>query len=106
MEPVAVDQPPVAQWKNLHSRPLALRGDADHVYSPYGSLVRRLPLGEMPHGEQTVPVARRLLETLAFRGVLHLPLELAQDRARLPREELDHAVDDLAVPLFRDVADA
>src|SRR5581483_8883274 len=37
---------------------------------------------------------------------LHLPLELALDRLHGAREKLDHAVDDAAVLLLRDVADA
>ena len=60
----------------------------------------------MAHREQPVAVASRLLEALALGRLLHLSLELPLDRARLTGEELDHAVDDLAIGLLRHVADA
>ena len=106
VEGVAVDQPAVAQREDLHRRPVALDGEPDHVDAADRAPVGRLPLDQVPHREQPVAVARRLLEALALGGVLHLPLELALDRPRLAREELDHAVDDLAVVLLRDVAHA
>src|SRR6266542_4053612 len=57
----------------------------------------------MADREEPVPVPRRLLEALRRRRLLHLRLELALDRRRVPREELDHLVDDLPVGLLRDV---
>jgi hypothetical protein len=107
VEAVAVDQPPVAQREDLHRRALALDGDPDHVdacrRARSAGLAART---RWPHREEPVAVARRLLEALASAAVLHLPLELALDRPRLAREELDHAVDDPPVVLLRDVADA
>src|SRR5207302_8438670 len=73
---------------------------------PDGALVGRLPLGQVLHGKEPVSVARRLLEPLPRGGVAHLPLEVAEDRPRLPREELDHLVDDRAIVLLGHVADA
>ena len=55
---------------------------------------------------EAVAVARRVLEPLLGRGLAHLPLELGADRPVVPGEELDHAVDHLAVVLLRDVPDA
>ena len=78
----------------------------DDVDRPDRALVRRLPLGQVAHREEAVAVARRLLEALVVGGVLHLPLELAQDRPRLSREELHHLLDDQPVVLLRDVSDA
>ena len=54
--------------------------------------------------EEPVAVASRLLEALVGGGVAHPPLQLPQDRLRVPGQELDHAVDDLPVVLLRDVA--
>src|SRR5439155_23821018 len=68
--------------------------------------VGRLALREMADREQPVPVARRLLEALVLGRLPHRLLELPMDRRRVPRQELDHPVDDLAVLLARDVADA
>src|SRR6266498_3584078 len=55
---------------------------------------------------QAVAIPSRFLEPLVARRLLHLPLQLALDRVRVPREELDHLLDDRAVVLLRDVADA
>src|SRR4029453_9635424 len=66
----------------------------------------RLPLREVPDREQPVPVTGGVLKTLLCRGLLHAPLELALDRARLARQKLDHAIDDLPVRVLVDVADA
>src|SRR5207237_6998832 len=66
----------------------------------------RLPLDEMLHRVEAVPVARRILEALFTGRLVHLPLELTLDRLDVAGQELDHAVDDRAVVLLRDVADA
>ena len=55
---------------------------------------------------QPVAVARRVLEPLLGRGRAHLLLEAAADRPVVPRQELDHLVDELAVVVLGDVADA
>ena len=106
MEAVAVDQLPVPQREDLHRRPVALSRDPDHVDRPDRPLVRRLPLGEVPHREQPIPVPSRLLEALVLGRLPHLLLELAQDRPRLAGQELDHAVDHAPVVVLRHVPDA
>src|SRR5207248_9685198 len=63
-------------------------------------------LDEVLHREQPVAVARCVLEALLRRGIVHLLFELTLDRLRVAGEELDDAVDDRAVVLLRDVADA
>src|SRR5205085_8707126 len=55
---------------------------------------------------EPVPVSRRILESLLRGRLLHPALELAEDRTRLAREELDHLVDDRAVVLLGHVPDA
>ena len=106
VEAVAVDQLPVAQREELHRGPIAVDRDPDRVDRPDRPLVRRLPLGEVADREETVPVARRLLEALVLGRQLHLPLQLAHDRPRLPGQELDDAVDHAPVVLLRHVAHA
>ncbi len=106
VERVPVDQPPAPQRKDLDGRRASVRGDADDVDRADRALVRRLPLGQVAHRVEPVPVAGRLLEALPLGRGLHLLLELADHRPRLAGEELDHALDDLPVVLLRDVADA
>jgi hypothetical protein len=106
VEAVAVDELAAPQREDLDGRVVALRADADHVDGADGATVGGLPLGEVLHRLQPVAVARRLLEALLAGGVTHPLLQLAQDRPRVAGEELDHAVDDRAVLLPRDVADA
>ena len=101
-----VDHLAAAEREDLHGRPVALDGDADHVDRADRAPVGGLPLGEVLDREEPVPVARRVLEALLGGGLAHLPLQLAQDRPRVAGEELDHAVDDLPVVVLRDVADA
>ena len=64
MEPVAVDHLSVAQREDLHRRAVAVERDPDHVDGAHSALVRRLPLGQVPHREEAVAVARGLLELL------------------------------------------
>ncbi len=106
VERVAVDQLAVAKRKHLDRGPVGLGSDADHVHRPDGLLVGRLPLGEALDREQPVPAAGRLLVALLGCGVAHLALQLADDRLRVAGEEPDHAVDDRAVRLGVDRADA
>ena len=106
VEAVAVDQLAVPEREDLDDGAVALARDPDHVDRPDGRLVGALPLGEMPHREEPVAVARRLLEALLLGRALHLLLELAHDRPRVAGEELDHAVDHLAVVLLGHVPDA
>ncbi len=101
-----VDQPPAPEREDLHGCGPAARGDADDVDRADGALVGSLPFGQVANGGQAIAVAGRLLELLPLGGVAHLPLQLTQDWSRLAGEELDHAVDDRAVVLLRDVADA
>ena len=106
MERVAVDHLPVAEWEDLHDRAVPLGRKADDVDGADRTAICGLALGEVLHRAQTVSVARRVLESLLGRGLAHLPLQLALDRLRVAREKLDHLVDDRAVVLFGDVADA
>ena len=101
-----VDHLAAAKREDLHGGPVAPDGDADHVdragLAPVGALLLR----EVLDREEPVAVARGVLEPLLGRRVAHLPLELAHDRARVTREEVDHALDDLAVRRLRDVVHA
>ncbi len=106
VERVAVDHLAVAQREDLHRRALAVGREPDHVDRPDGSPVGRLALGQMTDREEAVAVAGGLLEALVLGRLLHLALQLALDRPRVAREELDHAVDQRRVVLLRDVADA
>ena len=103
---MAVDHLAAAEREDLHRRAVAFGGDPDHVDRADLAPVRPLPLGEVLDREEPVPVARRLLEALLRGRLAHLPLQLAHDRARVAREEVDHAVDDLPVARLRDVVDA
>ena len=106
VEAVPVDHLAAAQREDLHRGPVALDRDADDVdragLAPVGALLLRQVLDR----EEPVAVARRVLEPLVGRRVAHLPLELPHDRARVTREEVDDALDDLRVRLLRDVVDA
>jgi hypothetical protein len=106
VEAVAVDHPPAPEREDLHCRPLPVGRDPEHVDVPHASLLDRLAFRQSAHGEETISVSRRLLETFALGRVAHLLLELAFDRARIAGEEVDDAFDDLPVVLLRDVADA
>src|SRR5581483_2049113 len=106
VERVPVDHLAAAQREDLHDRALALRREADDVDGADRLPLDRLALDEMLHGEEPVAVARRILEPLVARRLVHLLLELALDRPHVAREELDHAVDDRPVVLPGDVADA
>ena len=89
VERVAVDEAPAPEREDLDGGAIALGRDPDHVDRPDRALVGGLPLGQVPHREEPVPVAGGLLEALALGRVLHLALELADDRARVAREEAD-----------------
>ncbi len=106
MERVPVDHLAAAERKDLHDRTVAVGREADDVRGADGLPVRALPLDEMLHRVQTVAIARRVLEPLLRRRLLHPPLELALNRLHVAGEELDHRLDDRAVVLLRDVADA
>ena len=75
--------------------------EPDHVDRPDRGALDRLALGEPLDRVQAVAVPRRVLEPLLRRRRAHLPLELGPDRLVVPGEELDHAVDHLAVGLLR-----
>jgi hypothetical protein len=62
MKAVPVDQFPVTEREELNRCPVALGGDPDDVHGPDRPLVRRLPLGQVSHREQTVAIPRRLFE--------------------------------------------
>ena len=106
VEAVPVDHLATAKREDLDGGPVAPYGDADHVdragFTPVGALLLRQVLDR----EEPVAIARRVLEPLLGRRVAHLPLELAHDRTRVAREEVDHALDDLAVGRLRDVVHA
>ena len=100
MERVAVDHLAAAQREDLDDGAVALGREADHVHRPDRLPLDRLPLDEVLDREEPVAVARRVLEALLGRRLLHPPLELALDRLHVAGEELDHAVDDAAVVLL------
>ena len=106
VERVAVDHPAFAQREHLHGCPLGRDRDADHVDRADRLALDRLALGEPLDRAQPVAVARGVLEALLGRGLAHLLLEPPADRPVVARQELDHLVDQLAVVLLRDVADA
>ena len=106
MEPVAVDHLPVSQREDLDGCPVARDREPDDVDRADGPLVGRLPLGEVADREEPIPIAGGVLETLFRRGLPHPLLQLALDRRGVAGEELDDAVDDLAVGLRRDRLDA
>ncbi len=83
MEAVAVDQLAVAEREDLDGGAVALGGDSDHVHGPDVTAVGGLPLGQVADGEEAVAVAGCLFEALSGRGLLHLPLEVTQNGARL-----------------------
>ena len=101
-----VDHLAAAEREHLHGRPVALERDAEDVdradLPPVGALL----LGQVLDREEPVAVARRVLEALVGGRLPHLPLQLAHDRLRVAGEEVDHALDDLAVRVLRDVVDA
>ena len=101
-----VDHLPAPQREDLDGGARALGGDPDHVDRARLAPVRALPLGEVLDREEPVPVAGRVLEALVRGRLAHPALESPHDRLRVAREELDHLVDQLAVELLRDVADA
>ena len=103
---MAVDHLAAPQREDLDHGTVALGSEADHVDRPDRLPLDGLPLDEVLDGEEAVPVAGRVLEAFVRRSLLHPPLELALDRLHVAREELDHAVDDVAVVLLRDVPDA
>jgi hypothetical protein len=105
VEGEAVDHFPIAQGEELYRRAVPVHGEPDHVDRPDRALVGGLPLRKALDREQAIPVARGLLEALPGGRLAHPRLELAADRAGLAREELDHAVDDLAVVRLRDRRD-
>ncbi len=71
MEAVAVDHLPVAEREDLHRRTVALDRQPDHVHGSDRPLFRRLPLGEVPDGEEAVSIPRGLLEALLVCCLLH-----------------------------------
>ena len=106
VEAVAVDHLPVAEREDLHRGLVAAERDPDHVDAPHRAPVRGLPLAQMLDREEPVAVAGGLLEALVRGGLAHPFLQLALDRLRVAGEEADDTLDDLAVVLFRDRADA
>ena len=106
MKRVTVDHPPVAQREHLHRGALGRDGHADHVDRADRAPLDGLALGEPLDRAQPISVARRVLEPLVGRRLVHLLLEPAPDRPVVAREKLDHLVDHVAVVLLRDVADA
>ena len=106
VERVAIDHPPFAQREHLHRGALGRDRDPEHVDRPDRLALDRLALRQAVDRAEAVAVARRVLEPLLARRQAHLLLEPPPDRAVVPRQELDHLVDQLAVVLLRDVADA
>src|SRR5204862_8203892 len=106
VEAVPVAHPAAAKREDLHRGLVAIGREPEPVDVADAPLFDGLPLAQPADREEAVAVARRLLEALALGRVVHLPLELALDRARVAGEEVDDAVDDLGVGLLRDLVDA
>ena len=97
---------PLAQREDLDGGAARPDGEADHVDRPDRGALDRLALGQALHRMQAVAVAGGVLEPLVGRRLAHLPLQLRPDRLVVSGQELDDAVDDLAVGLLGHVADA
>ena len=80
MERVTVDHPAAAQREDLHHCAIAFCRKADHVHVTDRLSFDGLPLDEVLHGAQPIPIARGVLETLLARSLVHLPFELLLDR--------------------------
>ncbi len=106
VEALPVREDAVADLEDLRVGLIVGDGDRDRVERAGRLVGDALALEQTAHGSQTVALARRVLEALLVRGLLHRSLELALDFAIAPREKRDHAVDPLAVVVLGDVADA
>ena len=106
VEAVPVGQAPVPQVEQLHVGGVAAARDAEHIGRAHAAAVGDLALRQVPHRHQPVAVPGRILELMLLGGLFHLGLEPPLERPHPARQELDHAVDDDAVLVPGDVADA
>ena len=106
IEGLAVREHAVADLEDLRVGVDAVDGDGDRVERADGLVGDALALEQALDGPQAVALERGLLELLGGGGRLHAPLEVALDLAVAAREEVDDAVDRLAVLLLGLVADA
>ena len=97
---------PLAQGEDLDGGALGSDREPDDVDRPDRRALDGLPLGEPLDRMQAIAIAGGILEPLGGGCGAHLLGELLPDRPVVAGEELDDAVDHLAVVLLRDVADA
>lgn len=97
---------PVADVEDLHGRLERVVGERDHVGVGAVAEHHCLLLHGPAQGGDVVAQPRGPLELQLLAGLGHLAFELADHRVGAPGHEVTEAVDDLPVPLGRDVADA
>ena len=106
VEGLAVAEDPVADLEHLRVGVAPVDGHGHRVEGARRGARHAPALEQRAHGLQAVALERGLLEALLGGRLQHPPLELALDVREAPGEEVDHAVDALAVLLARDVAHA
>ena len=106
VEALAIGQHAVAHLEHLGVGLALVHGDRDRVERSDRLVGDALALEQRVHGPQPVALARGVLEPLLGGRLAHRALERALDLPVAPGQEVDHAVDPLAVVLAADVADA
>ena len=98
--------PAAADVEDLDGDLERVLGQGDHVDVGAVAEDHRLLLQRPLHRAEVVAEPGRLLEVLAVGGGVHLPLDPPDERPGLAGHEVAEVVDDLAVVLGADVADA
>ena len=98
--------PAAAHVEDLHRDLERVLGEGDHVDVGAVAEHHRLLLERALHRAEVVAQPGRLLEVLAVGGGVHLPLDPPDERPGLAGHEVTEVVDDLAVVVGGDVADA
>ena len=106
VEALAVGQHAVADLEHLGVGLALVHGDGDRVERPDGLVGHALTLEQRVHRAQPVALPRRILEALLGRRLAHRFLERALDLAVAAGQEVDHAVDPLAIVLAAHVPHA
>ena len=104
VEALAVGQHTVSHLEHLSVGLGLVHRDRDRVERAHCLVGHALALEQRVHRPQPVAFAGGVLEPLLGRGLAHRLLERALDLAVAAGEEVDHAVDPLAVVLAADVA--